>query len=118
VPGATLRDAAPAVVDLTADTDAPPPPSSRKRSALSLAADAVKDGNAKLRRVKVEKAAAEGELGAARERSGDLEKEKAAAEDELEDAQDLNRDLNLFQDQKMSEIDALKARIRELKRGG
>jgi hypothetical protein len=72
-----------------------PPAPDDKRTGLSLLAEEREAGGRALKKIK---------------------KEKEDAEDALEDTQDLNRDLSLFQDQKMSEIDVLKARIRELER--
>ncbi|GMI30823.1 hypothetical protein TeGR_g7225 [Tetraparma gracilis] len=85
--------APPPVIDMSCDGGASVTPTPGKRSALSLLAEEREAGGRALKKVK---------------------KEKADAEDALEDTQDLNRDLSLFQDQKMSEIDVLKARIREL----
>ncbi|GMI34847.1 hypothetical protein TeGR_g911 [Tetraparma gracilis] len=130
----SASNAAPPVVDLTAGASVMPEPT-RKRSGLALVARERAQGDGARKKVKIErevaekareaaelqKAGAEKEREAAEEARGAAEKGKeaaaqsqAAAEDSLEDAQDLNRDLSLFQDQKMSEIDALKRQVREL----
>ena len=83
---------------------APPTSSGRKRprSPNENVLRQLHASDASLKKVKVEKAATAQKL--------------EAAEDELEDAQDLNKLLVLSENNKMTEIDALKDEVRGLKR--
>ena len=84
------------VVDLTSDDGANFTPTPKKRSALSRVAEEREESDRLLKKVKVE---------------------RDDAKDELEDAQELAGDLHKSENSKMSIIDGLEARIRELERG-
>jgi hypothetical protein len=83
------------VVDLTRGDGANVTPTPGKRSALALVAEEREESGRALKKVKTE---------------------KLAVEDELEDAQELAGDLHKSENNKMTTIDGLEERIRELER--
>jgi hypothetical protein len=93
--GRLLGEAAVPVVDLAAGGGASVTPTPGKRSALSLVAEEREGGGRLLKKVKLE---------------------REDARDELEDARELTNDLHKSENNKMSIIDGLEARIRELER--
>jgi len=107
---ALLGSSSPEVVDLTslgAGGEEPRPALPQKRGALAHVSDERAAGAAAFKKVKLEKAAVAEGLEAAKT-------EKAAVAEELEDAEQLQKCLQLSEDTKMSEIDALKGKVKRL----
>ncbi|GMI42845.1 hypothetical protein TeGR_g5433 [Tetraparma gracilis] len=96
-------------VDLTSGDDASVTPTPGKRSALSLFASEREESGRAVKKIKTEKAAVEAEKAA-------VEAEKAAVKEDLEDTQDDYQLQITHTHNQETEIDALKARIRELER--